>query len=80
MKKQDPVKLKYLFKVSHLENREARMKTSSDFGIWVLKFYTVFIINLNAAFWPLSSSIFSTNIYQVTPVCWAVGSVLRVQG
>lgn len=45
MKKQGPRKLKYLFKVPHLETREARMKTSSDSGIWAFMFR-----NFNATF------------------------------
>lgn len=53
MKKQGPRKLKYLFKVSHLETREARMKTSSESGIWAFMFHN-FSAAFLAPFFPLS--------------------------
>lgn len=43
MKKQGPVKLKYLFKVSPLDPREARMKTSGDPRIGTFLFHAIFV-------------------------------------
>lgn len=78
MKKQGPRKLKYLFKVSYLEAREARTRTSSDFGIWALKFHIVSEKNLNTAFGPYLHSLYK--YLSSNPICWALGSVLRIQG